>query len=246
MLLVVLVVIQGLILSILMVIPRVASSSVVRDIRITYPDSVLGIVLSPNPANSGARVQVSGRLSLPYDSVIQELHCGISSNLNIFQGQPICTLNSDGSILGSFQVNPSALAGDYTIIIVLAFSPNYPYSPYWNCTESVTTTTAGEYGYVTTILGYGCYVEDTTTLTIWSPCPPSTTTVVMSKTIIQSSTITKVKEVSSQLPPAEAIAIVSATAAVTTLTARNYLKRHPGFLFDVEVRSGIEGEGGAD
>jgi len=250
-LLLVVVLIEGLTLSGLILIPGAASIGDIAHDREEQPDSiVLGIQFSPNPVSSGSTVQVKGGLSLPYDYTIEEPSCEISSNLNVFQGQPACTLNYDGSIQGSFQVSPAALPGDYTIEITAFFSlvpPNEPYNQIWNCIETEivsTATSVGSYNSIiitySTSFGWGCHVDDTATLTIWSAPQARTITVIASKTIMQTSTVTEPIEVCSQLPAEEAIAVISATAAVTTLATRSYLKRHPRFLFDVEVKSGVE------
>ncbi len=224
----------------------------------TSPNSLLNIRLSPNPTHPGSTVQVSGSLGIPGGYPILDTQCMLySSDSNLFQGQPTCTLGADGSINGGFQVNISAIPQSYPISVSVLFAiTSLPYNEYWNCsTQNVahTTTSAGYYGEVTNIfsnLGYYCQVDDSGTLTI-QPVPQVVTTTSNTKfvpvTITRiSTTTTNIQQVCSQLPVIQIIATASVTAIVTAVATRVYAKRRPGFAFDVEVRHGIDRKRSSD
>lgn len=231
------------ILAILTLISRVTNIEAAASFAGPAQNSLLGLQLSPNPTLPGSYVVLTG--DIPGGSVLVGLECSISSSsLNIWQN---CMITQEGSIMGRFEISPSATSGNYWFTVNVTFltqSPNYGYCEPTSSTQSTTSwygtlPSSGSYDV------YSCQIEDDSLELTVSQVTITTTTQTSfitgpTRTQISITTSTSIVRVPPQITVPDLILALSATAAAATFASRVYAKRHPGF--DVEVRTGIDQE----
>lgn len=207
-----------------------AGIGIVEAARPTNPgsssDSPL-LSLTPNPANPGSFINVSGE---GFDQ--RETNCSISSpSPNLFQATPQCFAGHVGNITGIFQINTLASQGEYTVVANVHF---------YVCGSSVAPP--------------NCFLhEQYANASITIGAPPVVTTTVTSPTT-QTSTSTVTATIRAEITVPQFITTVLATATLTAVASYIYVshtiatirtsprmtKRQQGFAFDVEVRSGVD------
>jgi hypothetical protein len=199
--------------------------------------------LTPNPANPGSFVKLSGE---GFDQ--REANCSISSpSPNLFQATPQCFTGHAGNITGIFQVNTLASKGEYTVVVDVYFYICYYSSVPPNCFLHEQYANAS----------IAIEPPPAVTTTITTPTT-QTSTKTLTTTIRTASTVTTTIRTEITVP--QFIMTVLATATVTVVASYIYVihtiatirttlrmtKRQPGFAFDVEVKSGVNLEESPD
>lgn len=201
----------------------------------SYADPIL--VFTPNPANPGSFVEVTGTGFLGNQS-----ECSIwSHSLNLFQRAPQCFAGTVGNITGIFQVNTNASQGVYPVFVRVV-SLHY-HEQYANGSITIVRPLPPPIELVTK-----------TVSTIVSTTFSTTSPVTYVQTLITTATTTEVIRSNFTLP--QMIATAAATATVVGVAFQIYVRHklsmiritakrtggRPGLAFDVEVKSGVDRE----